>query len=344
LILGGAVAIVAAPIGAIAGAINAHSDKEVIAADLSLRAALAEVKASEELRNRVIADARATTPYDVTTFSPVSGSEYDRSLVNGGFNTELEVAVSGYGLAIAGRIDPDATLFIDAEARLRHVANKLELYRRIWRYAGVPQNYFKVAAGNAALLRAEIRTGLDKLGTRIVSDLFVSIAPELKQGSASPGSVFTIEAPILQNASPAQAPLSTSPPAVAVPHSPAGAVTTSTGSASETPTMPAAVDVPFAVDLAGHSYEGVAKLEGGHISGQLEAFARPVSLSADLKGNALAARLTGGLNPGNGNWGGACSAEGTVSPAVGRVTIPMLANCPGYNPNVVLHLNLPASS
>ena len=35
----------AAPVGAVVGAINAHSDKEVAAADSSLRAAFAEVQA-----------------------------------------------------------------------------------------------------------------------------------------------------------------------------------------------------------------------------------------------------------------------------------------------------------
>lgn len=102
--------------------------------------------------------------------------------------------------------------------------------------------------------------------------------------------------------------------------------------------------MPFSIDLAGNSYEGVAKLENGHITGQLEAFAKPINLDADIKGNSVIARLTGGLNPKIGNWGGSCVADGDTSPAFGKVTIPMQASCPLHNPSVVLHLELPASS
>lgn len=106
---------------------------------------------------------------------------------------------------------------------------------------------------------------------------------------------------------------------------------------------PGSTSVPFTIDLAGNSYDGVAKLEKGHISGQLEAFGKPVNLNADMKTNSVSARLVGALGAQQGNWGGGqCVADGEASPASGRVTIPMQANCPLHDYDVVLHIDLPA--
>jgi len=121
--------------------------------------------------------------------------------------------------------------------------------------------------------------------------------------------------------------------------------TPSSGTAAATvasaASLPAGADVPFSIDLAGHSYEGVAKLKDGHVTGQLEAFAKPVTPDAHVNGNSITAHLSGALDPGSGNLGGACSADGETSPASGSVKIGMLASCPGYDPSIVLHMELP---
>ena len=119
------------------------------------------------------------------------------------------------------------------------------------------------------------------------------------------------------------------------------AASTKVAPAAAAPSLPTSADVPFSVDLAGNSYEGVARLENSHITGQPEAFAKPVYLSADIKEQSVAARLTGFLDARNGNYGGPCVADGDTRPASGKVTIRMQASCSIDNPSVVLHLDLP---
>ena len=118
---------------------------------------------------------------------------------------------------------------------------------------------------------------------------------------------------------------------------PGAGTTTASGAAAPA----ASADVPFSIELAGHSYEGVARLENGHVSGQLEAFAKPVTLDARVDGNSIAAHLSGALDPGSGNPGGTCTADGETSPASGSVKMGMQASCPGSDPSIVLHMQLP---
>jgi hypothetical protein len=243
LALGAAIAVVGAPIGAVVGAINAHSAEEVRAADANLRAALGDVKAGEELRNRIAAAGKAGIPYDLTALQVTTAKEIDRNLIANGFTSALEITITDFYLTSAGKIDPDATLAIVAEVRLRHVADVSEIYRRKWAYVGVPKNYFQMASGHAAVLRTDLQNGLNKLVDRIVTDLFISNSPERQETSPRPGIVLTIEAPTLQKSSPVQNP----------PTSPL---------ASSTKAAPSngPVDVPFKIDIGTQIIEGVGKL------------------------------------------------------------------------------------
>jgi hypothetical protein len=198
LVLGAAIAVVAAPIGAVVGAINAHSEEEVRTADASLRGALADVKAGEQLIVRVVADAKARTPYDLSFPQLGATIASAHQLTASGFASTLEVAITDLRLNSAGKINPDLTLTIVAEARLKRAADGSPIYRRVWAYIGVSKNYFRMASGQAAMLRAEISTGLDALADRIVTDLFISNSPERQETSPRPGTVLTIEAPKLQ--------------------------------------------------------------------------------------------------------------------------------------------------
>ena len=328
LALGAAVAIVGAPIGAVVGAINAHSAEEVRAADESLRAALGEVKAGEELRNRVAAAAKARTTYDLTVPQATTATEPGQGLIASGFTSALEITIADLRLTSVGKIDPDATLAIVAEARLKHVADGSEIYRRRWAYVGVPKNYFQMASGHAAMLRTEIENGLDKLADRIVSDLFISNSPERQETSPRPGTVLTLEAPTLQKNPLAQTPQT--PP-----------LASSTKAATST----GPVDVPFRIDLQGQQYAGVGRLENGHFAGQVQYGNQTVVLTGDIKGGGLSVQATGGLNSNPGRDSVAtthCSAQGSASPAMGPVTVPMRASCGEVTLPVTLYLELPA--
>ncbi len=328
LALGTAVAIVGAPIGAVVGAINAHSDEEVRAADANLRAALGDVNAGEELRNRVAAAAKARTPYDLTAPQVTTAKEPDRNLIADGINSTLEITITNFYLTSAGKIDPDVTLAIVAEVRLRHVADGLEIYRRKWAYVGAPKNYFQMASGHAAVLRAEIQSGLDRLADRIVTDLFISNSPERREASPRPGTVLTIEAPTLQKSSPVQNP----------PGSPLASSTKAAPSSGP-------VDVPFKIDIGTQIIEGVGKLEKGHLTGQASLGGRPITVSGDMQGNDLAIEVDGAMiSPAaaaNGIY--YCSASATRRAAAGEVAIPMNATCGTDNRQVTIYLDLPAA-
>jgi hypothetical protein len=329
LALGTAVAIVGAPIGAVVGAINAHSDEEVRAADANLRAALGDVNAGEELRNRVAAAAKVRTPYDLTAPQVTTAKEPDRNLIADGINSTLEITITNFYLTSAGKIDPDVTLAIVAEVRLRHVADGSEIYRRKWAYVGVPKNYFQMASRHAAMLRAEIQNGFDKLADRIVTDLFISNSPERQETSLRPGTVLTIEAPTLQKSSPAQNP-------------PASPLASSTKAATST----GPVDVPFTIDLNGQSYEGVGKLENGHLAGQISSGNKTFDIAGEIRGNELSVEVSGAFGR-RGTWdapgNGQCSVDGSAHPASGEVTMSMQASCSGAMAHVTIHLNLPAA-
>jgi hypothetical protein len=83
---------------------------------------------------------------------------------------------------------------IVAEIRLRDRASGAELYQRKWGYLGKQQKCFETAAQNGALLRRGLQTGIDRLADRIVFDLLITSAPELKVDDRA-GDVWTIEAP-----------------------------------------------------------------------------------------------------------------------------------------------------
>ena len=339
VLLGAAIAIVAAPVGAIAGAINSHSQLEVSTADASLHAAFAEARASatHRLRDRVVAAGQGLSAYRLSSYAAPAGGGPAEGAAAGGFTSALEIAVTDLDLPLDGRIDPDAALVITADARLIDARTGAELYRRTWSYLGRSRNYFREAADNARLLRADIEDGLAKLAARMVDDLFVSGAPEIQRSAGRAGTAFTVAAPTTEAAAAWQGGAQTIVPAKA-----SGAAASPAGGAAVAATAaPLATDVPFSVELGGKSYDGVATLTHGHIAGRLLAFGRPISLAADIKDNALTARLAGALDPLNGTFGANCVADGTASPATGALAIRMLATCPVGNPKILLRLALP---
>jgi len=196
VVAGAAFAVVGAPIGAIVGAARAHSAQDVRIADASLRAALGQLRPSAMLRDKIVAAAREKTRYDLRPEeAPLGKAQQD---LNGhDLASVMELAVSQIELVSAGRIDPESSLMIIAEIRLKDRASGAELYQRKWAYLGKQQKYFDMAAQNGALLRRELQTGIDRLADRIVFDLLITSAPERKV-DGRPGDVWTIEAPELK--------------------------------------------------------------------------------------------------------------------------------------------------
>lgn len=356
LVLGAAVAVVAAPVGAVAGAISAHSAEEVRLADANLHTALtnAQTTATSELRDRVVAAAHGLAPYRITAYSPTSGSAPPGILAGTGFNTRLEIAVSALKLAVVGKIDPNATLVIVAEGRFVHVASGAELYRRTWAYLGRTQGYFKEAGENAQLMRADIDAGLDKLAGKIVSDLFVSDTPEPQTTSAEPGSAYTLGAWAAANTG--------APPQSQVP-GPTGNSGTGTASSATGPSPSAAgktatpsispgasgpVDVPFRIDYGAGVVVGVAKLENGQLAGQASLGGRPITIAGSLKDRKLSVDVYGAIiSPSLAQTGSGigyyCSGSAELDNAVGKVKLPLTAACGTENIHDTVYFELPSA-
>jgi hypothetical protein len=149
------------------------------------------------LRDKIVTAAREKTRYDLRPEEapPLDNTQQDS---NGhDLASVMELAVSHIELVSAGRIDPESSLMIVAEIRLKDRASGAELYQRQWAYLSKQQKYFEMAAKDGALLRRELQTGIDRLADPIVFDLLITSTPELKV-KGRPGDVWTIEAPELK--------------------------------------------------------------------------------------------------------------------------------------------------
>ncbi len=207
LVLGIAVAPVAALVGAGVGASRAHSEAEVVAAEASLRHTLDEAALPEILAARV--GAAAARHADLVLAAPRLTDHDLRApdfadWAELGADTVLELEVTHFGLASAGHIDPELTLTVSVRVRLLDAADGRLLYMRAWAYRGHPHNYFDMAADEAGRLRAELQRGIDQLTDGIVLDLFVARTPEQRRGGEiPPDTVRTIDSWPVQGVEPA---------------------------------------------------------------------------------------------------------------------------------------------
>jgi hypothetical protein len=110
------------------------------------------------------------------------------------------------------------------------------------------------------------------------------------------------------------------------------------------PPVPAGVDVPITLDLAGSSSVGTGKLDQGHISAALVAFGKPVTITGDIKGDWLTVEIVGALDPHASLWEGMCMATGKAYRPAGQIAVAMVGSCGPASPRVVLHLQLPERS
>lgn len=342
VLLGAAVAVVAAPIGAVAGAVNAHSTEEVALADTNLHAALADVQSTitSELRNRILAAARSEPSYRLLAYSSAGTSGIPRAPVAPRFDSRLEITVTALQVAVAGKINPDETIVIAATGRLVHVANDSTLYGRSWAYVGPTRNYFKAAQDNAHLLRSDIDAGLNTLAAKIFADLFVSTTPEIQKSSADAETAYTLSvwAP---NSDATPVPQTSSATNAGQNSSPSGTMVAAASAAATAPT--GAVDVPFRIDIGTKVFEGVGRLEKGHLSGEVGAGGRPINIRGDMDDHDLSLQVDGALNPAASGLSGSyyCSARATKDSAVGQITIPMNATCGVDNKHITVYLGLP---
>src|SRR3989442_14368556 len=86
-----------------------------------------------------------------------------------------------------------------------------------------------------------------------------------------------------------------------------------------------AVDVPFRFQVNNFVYEGVAKLENGHLTGNAAAGGGNLHLDGKIKGDEVSVEATGNFAPGLG-MGSNLLATGSSHSAIGQVSLVMAAS------------------
>ena len=188
-------AIVVTPVAAVVGAMRAHGEDAVRAADANIRAALADAQPNAVLARELMTAAQQAASVQLLT-TPASGTADDgpgAHVMPAGVT--LTVSIVEVGFRSAGLIEPDVTMVMKATARISPVGGGSDLYERTWGYKGMERPYFDLAANNAAMLRAEIQTACRMMAQKIVEDLFVSTKPEpIEREPSESGRVWTVNA------------------------------------------------------------------------------------------------------------------------------------------------------
>ena len=91
------------------------------------------------------------------------------------------------------------------------------------------------------------------------------------------------------------------------------------------PAISGAADVPFKFEANSLVYEGTAKLEGGHLTGDASSFGGTVHLDGTVTGDQLSVTATGNFAPGMG-MGNNLLASGSAQPATGKITFPLFTS------------------
>lgn len=168
---------VGAVLGGIAGGATAEPAAAVEEAEAAVRAAFADLKIPDTLRDRIVQVTRAETPYTLfflqddaaeecaTRDNPARGAD--------AMDTVLQINVQGYGTKAAWRPNPPIFLFLDANVRLLRSADNTVLYSRkaAWVSAGRPLAEW--AGSNGDPVREELGRGVQYLAERIVDVVFL---------------------------------------------------------------------------------------------------------------------------------------------------------------------------
>ena len=138
-----------------------------------------------------------------------------------------------------------------------------------------------------------------------------------------------------------------SPPPATAAASPGAMQAASAGAQSSAQSAGAGpIDVTFRLDDGYQTVEGIAKLEHGHLAGQLSRGGRQITLVGDIQGEGFSLDLSGALLPPGVSIGQVdsnpyCTASGTTHSRSGEVAIPMNATCTAGNHHITLYLELP---
>jgi hypothetical protein len=172
LVLGVALAPVAAIVGGVIGAARARPDKEVTAAQSAMTKALRELDFENRLRDKFVEITRRDTGVAVEVLSESDHRASVRHLAPER-QTVLQLDAR-LGFKVAGRIDPDITPIVIVRGRVIRTSDDSMLYQRLWCAKGAKSSYFDLAKNDAAALRALVSRMGDSVAVQMVHDLFVA--------------------------------------------------------------------------------------------------------------------------------------------------------------------------
>jgi len=177
LALGIILAPVAGTVGGVVGAVKSHPEREVDEADTALRVVFDEARLERELQQHILSVAEQKMQNLTAGPSAREAAGY-RHLADEGFDSVLEITISGFAVMLDGRIDPDIRFNLLVDARLLLTGSDAELYRARWSYWSDSKGYFKLAADRGKLMRSELEKANGDIAERIVNELFVSDTPQ----------------------------------------------------------------------------------------------------------------------------------------------------------------------
>jgi len=172
LIIGVALAPVAAIVGGVIGAARAHPDKEVTAAQSALTKAFGELDFENRLRDKFVEITRRDTGVAVEALLESDHRASFRHLAPER-QTVLQLDAR-LGFKVSGRIDPDITPMMLVRGRVLRTSDDSVLYQRLWCAKGAKSSYFDLAKNGAAALRSMVSRMGDTVAVQMVHDLFVA--------------------------------------------------------------------------------------------------------------------------------------------------------------------------
>lgn len=134
----------------------------------------AERYAAERTGRTLYRNASVASPALPAVAGPVAASRGSKAKKTPVINTVLTLGVRRMALVQTDRdrINPSLRLALAVEGQIRRAEDGSPLYARQWTHIGTSRDFFALAEGDAAALRAELENAKERLASQIVADLF----------------------------------------------------------------------------------------------------------------------------------------------------------------------------
>lgn len=165
---------IGAAVGGAKGASEARSAEVVDQTRSNLRLAIQETDFTELLRQRLATSKAAGAVEIAVTSGPSSAPPVTSAGAPVGHVIALEYRLNLYSEYL---VNPLIGVYVQVTAQVQSQDRKQLIHSATWTYCGERSDFVQMAAGNAALFRAQINDAAVVLGEAIPYDLYVSTQP-----------------------------------------------------------------------------------------------------------------------------------------------------------------------